>query len=105
MTPRSLREPSPLDMMLQFLQEWLVLRLPPTKPVDADLLLIQVHFHSHQPVQPVLVHLEDPAQHLHRPCRTGPPHVHAPAPGSSLEVPAPTRREGTPLGGRLDAIG
>ena len=34
--------------MLQFLQEWLVLRLPPAQPVDADRVLIQVHLHPHQ---------------------------------------------------------
>src|SRR5262245_36179691 len=50
-------------------------------------------------------HLEGPAQHLHRPRRTGTPRVDDLAPGSSLEVQTPGFRKGTPLGGRLDAIG
>src|SRR5512135_3907352 len=94
----SLREPSPLDAMVQFPQAWLVLRLPPAKPVDADLVAIQVHLYAHQAMQPVRVHLEAPAQHLHYPHRTGPPPVDDPAPGSRLEVQAPAFREGTPRG-------
>src|SRR5512135_3168081 len=101
----SLREPSLLETMVQFPQEWLVLRLPPAKLVDADLVPIQVHLHSHQPMQPVRVHLEAPAQHLHRTHRIGPPHVDDPAPWLRLEAQAPAFREGTALGGRLDALG
>ena len=102
---RSLRELSIPDMMVQLPQERLVLRLPPAEPVDADLVPIEVHLHSHQPIQPVRVHIETPAQRLHRPHRTGPPHVDDPAPGSRLEIQSPSLREGTPPGGRLDAIG
>src|SRR5512135_2840037 len=105
MSSRSLREPSLLDVMVQFPQEGLVLRLPPAKPVDADPVPIEVHLHSHQPLQPVWVHLEAPAQHLHRPRRTGPPQVDDPAPWSGLEVQSPSLREGTPPRGRLDAVG
>src|SRR3954453_21145109 len=99
MSSPSLREPSLLNMMVQFPQKWLVLRLPPAKPVDTDLVTIQVPLHSHQPIQPVLVHLEAPSQHLHCPHRTGPPHVDDPAPGSRLEVQSPSLGEGTPPGG------
>src|SRR5512135_1271724 len=94
----SLREPSPLDAMVQFPQEWLVLRLPPAEPVDADRVPIQVHHHSHQAMQPVRVHLEAAAQPLPPPHRTGPPHVDDPALWSRLEVQAPAFREGTPRG-------
>src|SRR5262249_59712744 len=105
MLSRSLREPSPLDLVVQFLQERLVTWLPPAQPVDADLVPIQVHLHSHQPIQPVRVHLETSAQYLHRPQRTGPPEVDDPALESKLGIPAPALREGTPPGGRLDTIG
>src|SRR3954447_14409262 len=105
MISRSLRELSILDMMVQLPQKRLVLRLPPAKPVDADLIPIEVHLHSHQPIQPVRVPLEAPAHHLHRPHPTGPPQVDDPALRSRLEVQAPSLREGTPTGGRLDAIG
>src|SRR5512135_934202 len=56
-------------------------------------------------MQPVGVHIEAPAQHLHRPRRTGPPQGDDPAPWSGLEVQSPVFREGTPPGGRLDTIG
>src|SRR5262249_8630870 len=102
---RSLAEPADLDMMVQFPQERLVPRLPPPKPVDADRVLIQVHLHPHQPMQPVWINLEAPTQHLHRPLRPGPPQVDDPAPRPRLEVQVPSLREGTPLRGRLDAIG
>src|SRR4051794_29483291 len=105
MSSPSFRELSLLDLMVQFSQEGLVLWLPPAKLIDADLVPVQVHLHSHQPIQPVRVHLEDPAQHPHRPRRTGPPQVHDPAPGSRLEIQSPSLREGPPPGGRLDAIG
>src|SRR5512135_1874339 len=96
MSFRSLREPSILDMMVQFSQEWLVLRLPPAKPVNADLVPIKVRLHSHQPMQPVRVHLEAPAQHLHCPHRTGPPQGDNPTPGSRPEAQLPAFRKGTP---------
>jgi hypothetical protein len=70
---RSLGGPPDPDMMVQFPQEGLVLRLPPPKPVAADRVPIEVHLHPHQPMQPVLINLEAPTQHLHRPHRTGPP--------------------------------
>src|SRR5690349_648612 len=92
-------------MMVQFLQERLILWLPPAKPVDSDLVPIEVHLHTHQPIQPVRVHLETLAQYLHRPRRTGPPQIHDPTPESRLEIPAPGCREGPARGGRLDAGG
>src|SRR5215471_7377821 len=91
--------------MVKLPQERLVLWLPPPEPVDADRVPIPVHLHAHQPIQPVRVHLETPTQHLHRPRRTGPPQGDDPALEPRLEVPAPTHREGTPPGGRLDPIG
>src|SRR3982750_1641095 len=92
-------------MMVQFLQEWLGPRLPPAEPLNRDLVPVPVPLHPPPPIQPVLVHLETPAQRLHRPHRTGPPHVDDPAPGSRLEVQSPSLGEGTPPGGGLDAIG
>src|SRR5947209_2862778 len=105
MVSPSLAELAGLEMMFQRLQQGLVHRLPPPKSEDADLILVEVHLHPYQPIQPVLVSLEAPAQHPHRTRRIGPPHVDDPAPWPCLEIQPPPLREGTPPGGRLDAIG
>src|SRR3954447_7448153 len=101
----SLIELAELEMMVQLLQERLVHRLPPPKSVDADLVPVEVHLHPHQPIQPVLVCPEAPAQHLHRTRRIGPPHIDDPTPRSGLEVQPPSLRERPSPRGRLDAIG
>jgi hypothetical protein len=50
MLPGLLTELSTCDAMAQLLQERLVRRLPPPKAVAADLVFIEVHLHTYQPV-------------------------------------------------------
>jgi hypothetical protein len=50
MLPGLLIERSTCDAMAHLLQERLVRRLPPPKAVEADLVLIEVHLHTYQPV-------------------------------------------------------
>src|SRR3954451_23018097 len=65
---------------------------------------IKVPLRADQAIRPVTIHLEAPAQRLHRPQRLGPPDVHDATAGARLKVQRPPLGEVTPSRRRLDPV-
>src|SRR5262245_27936187 len=101
----SLAESLVFDPMAHLFQHRLIPRIAPAEAIEPDQATVQVHLRPNQPVDPLPIHLEAPAQHLHRAGRIRTPQVDDPALQPGLQVQAPPLRERPPRGCRLDPIG
>ena len=90
--------------MARLRHKGLVRRLTSPKSVEADLVLIEVHLHTHQPVQPMSVHLEIPTQYLDDSRRIGPSQLDFGPFEGRFHGPAPWRFAAQAAGARAARI-
>src|SRR4051812_35460897 len=98
--PRSLREPSPRQLICELLEQRLMLRLSASQREEAEAARDQVDLGPHQPVGPQGIHLEAPAQYLDGAPSVAAPQEDHPTAGVGLQVQRPALGERATTRGR-----